>query len=481
VRLWNLGHCTLMALAFAAGCGGGGGGNPQPVNQAPDARFTGSASEGSSPLIVRFDASGSSDTDGSIEQFRWDFGAFGGVRTSTQPAITMPFVSTSTLTLAVPVTLTVTDDDGATDTAGITIELDPVSAAVIPLLTEPIDEGDHSSVAVRGDDAMAVSSVFPDSAPAQTQFMQVIEDGDLTQSPPVTISETNTDFNFLTFLNGLPVVLWHNTDGPLEIVHATAADGSGWEPPIEIEADVSISEGSEELRLLIADGNPAVAYRKDFPGDGFQIRFERAVDAAGTDWSAPPVEVASFLDDDPSGPLSVFEFDGRPAVVYYDEGLLPELRFRAANDAAGTSWSNFEVVTPGPYGFAQFSVAVFDGQPAVFFEADNSTVLAHRSPAGDWTSFAVSALAALDAGRVQLAVIDGLPHAFFEDSAGRLLLAIGEPGAAAAGPGGELGFTSFGEILTQNTRGLSVADFEGRSLLVFATGAVNDFTMAVLR
>ena len=68
--LWG----TLLALLAACGGGSSDGSTPPPVNQAPVASFTASPVSGVVPLPVSFDASGSSDTDGSIATYAWNFG-----------------------------------------------------------------------------------------------------------------------------------------------------------------------------------------------------------------------------------------------------------------------------------------------------------------------------------------------------------------------------------------------------------------------
>ncbi len=104
----------LACLALAACGGGGGGGGGGSTNQSPTAAFTAAPGSGQVPLNVVFDASTSSDPDGSIASFRWNFGdntSGTGVTTSHS------YTTAGTFT----VTLTVTDNRGATATATRTI------------------------------------------------------------------------------------------------------------------------------------------------------------------------------------------------------------------------------------------------------------------------------------------------------------------------------------------------------------------------
>ena len=87
------------------------------TNQAPNAIFTADPTAGVSPLEVRFDASGASDADGTIESYEWDFGD-GSTGTGEMTNHTYEMAGTFT------VTLTVTDDDGATATSTQTITVE---------------------------------------------------------------------------------------------------------------------------------------------------------------------------------------------------------------------------------------------------------------------------------------------------------------------------------------------------------------------
>lgn len=81
-----------------------------PVNQSPVAAFVPDVTSGTAPMTVTFDSSASSDPDGTITGYAWDFG---DGNTSTDPGPTHDYTTPGVRT----VTLTVTDDDGATATA----------------------------------------------------------------------------------------------------------------------------------------------------------------------------------------------------------------------------------------------------------------------------------------------------------------------------------------------------------------------------
>ncbi|MEI2671846.1 MAG: PKD domain-containing protein [Marmoricola sp.] len=86
------------------------------ANQPPVSIPNADVTAGQAPLTVNFNGGGSNDPDGTIVSYLWDFG---GGNTSTAKNPTYTFGSQG----AKVVTLKVTDDDGATDTASITINV----------------------------------------------------------------------------------------------------------------------------------------------------------------------------------------------------------------------------------------------------------------------------------------------------------------------------------------------------------------------
>ncbi len=92
-------------------------------NALPQADIQADTLAGKAPLSVRFDGSGSSDPDGQIESWTWDFGD----GTSAQGASASHVFAEGTY----QVTLTVTDNSGASGTASVTVNVESNSDPVI--------------------------------------------------------------------------------------------------------------------------------------------------------------------------------------------------------------------------------------------------------------------------------------------------------------------------------------------------------------
>ncbi len=109
--------------------GGGGGGSggsgpsPPPSNQVPIAFFTTNTTNGTVPLSVLFNASLSTDPDGTIVDYTWNFGD-GTIVNGTNKTIQHTFI----LEGVYDVVLTVTDNSGALD--DYTISIDTTNNAV---------------------------------------------------------------------------------------------------------------------------------------------------------------------------------------------------------------------------------------------------------------------------------------------------------------------------------------------------------------
>jgi PKD repeat protein len=103
------------------------------VNAVPKASFSIAPDPAITGQVVTFDASGSSDTDGSIANYKWDLDGNGSFETDTGAvaAVTRSYPAAATLT----VMLRVTDDRGATSDASGTLA---VSVLAVPPTPAPI-------------------------------------------------------------------------------------------------------------------------------------------------------------------------------------------------------------------------------------------------------------------------------------------------------------------------------------------------------
>ena len=106
--------------------------SPADSNQAPVATFTATPPTGTAPLSVFFDATGSSDPDGTIVSYAWDFGD-GNIGTGD----TTSYVFTTAGTY--DVRLIVTDDSAATDTFNVSVVVSPADSNQAPIATFTAD------------------------------------------------------------------------------------------------------------------------------------------------------------------------------------------------------------------------------------------------------------------------------------------------------------------------------------------------------
>ena len=162
---------VLCALALVSACGGGGGGGsppPPPVNNPPVASFAATPSSGTAPLTVQFDGSASTDADGSIASYQWNFGDGSAAGTG----VTTGHVYQSAGTYSV--TLRVSDNVGASGstTQQVTVAAKPPSPirATVMVPTAGALVPDSVSVAVTIFSTYEVRSVTASLAGNQAEL-----------------------------------------------------------------------------------------------------------------------------------------------------------------------------------------------------------------------------------------------------------------------------------------------------------------------
>ncbi|MHB1140076.1 MAG: PKD domain-containing protein, partial [Microthrixaceae bacterium] len=114
---YNVPGTYVAVLTVTDNAGGTGTASTETItvtpNVAPTAAAAGAPGGGKAPLTVNFSSAGSSDPDGTIASYNWDFGD--GSPDKTTANATHVYTAAGSYTA----TLTVTDDYGATDTATV--------------------------------------------------------------------------------------------------------------------------------------------------------------------------------------------------------------------------------------------------------------------------------------------------------------------------------------------------------------------------
>ncbi|MHB1137550.1 MAG: PKD domain-containing protein [Microthrixaceae bacterium] len=231
------------------------------ANQAPTVVANATPDAGKAPLGVVFSSVGSVDADGTIVGYEWDFGDGSAVSSSANPSHLYGAEGSYTATL------TVTDDDGATATATLPIEVGPpnvtptVAAEAVPAFGKVPLDVDFSSAGTVDPDGTIVSYEwnFGDGSPVETT-----EDPSHTYTAvgSYTATLTVTDDDGATATVPVPVDVLANV-APTAL--ATATPDTGKEP---LEVTFSAAASSDP------DGTIA-AYEWDF-GDGSAVSTEAA-------------------------------------------------------------------------------------------------------------------------------------------------------------------------------------------------------------
>ncbi len=136
------------------GNGDNGGGNT-PSNNPPDAVISASPTAGSAPLVVDFTGTNSSDSDGTIVSYSWDFGDGSG---SSIANPTYTYQSPGTFTAR----LTVTDNQGAIGQSSVIITVtEPASGNVIYVDNRATQAGDGSQASPYQSIAKGIEAIQP--------------------------------------------------------------------------------------------------------------------------------------------------------------------------------------------------------------------------------------------------------------------------------------------------------------------------------
>ena len=304
------------------------------------------------PVEVTLDATGSTDSDGTIASYAWDYEGDGeyDVTGATEPTIDHMYAGTGQFNA----TVLVTDNDGATDTASVTVTITDEGNYWPTCVLTADTSGGEVPVTVNFD---ASGSSDPETA-ALHYWWDLDGDGDFETDggTTATINHEYTD----------PAHIW-----PAVKVYdeADAWDYDEWEltltsggnlpPTAMIDADKQyLNPPPDTVNFTAADSldedGTIVSYRWDFDGDG--------------EWDAGPA----------ASPTTSHEYTvaGNYDVVVEvtdDDGATDTAAMRITVNDGSASWHLYEVFTPDGtevISAGDFSsLKLVDGYPAIAFQA----------------------------------------------------------------------------------------------------------------
>jgi PKD repeat protein len=404
---------TVAVQAF------GTGGGP---NDPPSAVFTATPGSFDVPATVRFDATGSSDEDGTIVRYDWDFDG-DGIYEIYDAASVLDW--TYTEPNYYNVSLRVTDSGGAQDTAGLQIA---ARGWVTTTVVRTCDADDYISLIIAdGHPAIAYSDdvnydvMFVranDALGADWGAASLVHDG--------LSSGTYGDYVSAAEVDGRPAIcfrLYGGSDWDLRYVRADDAAGDSWGTSVILDTNKAGMYSS----LAVVSGKPAVCY---YDYTNKDLKYVRSNDSTGSTWGAP-VTVAST--DDVGRYCHMLVVNGNPAISYYYSTPNNDLMFVRASDSTGSSWNSPAVVLgSGSYNYNFLTVV--DGRPAICAESSDLVYIRSDDANGNsWSSPEV--FVDIDPDSCCMAVFNNRPvMAFMDDEVGHLgLLTANDPQGASWG------------------------------------------------
>jgi PKD repeat protein len=350
-------------------------------NQLPTVNFSATPSSGKAPLVVAFDAGSSTDPDGTLVRYDWDFDNDGiwdaydaGKTISRMYALAGGYTAK----------LRVTDNAGgqASKTVAITVntstaptakftESSPAGKAPLSVTFDAGTSTSPNGAITKfewdwdGDgtyDAYSASPAAGHSFAVNGSWTIRLRVTDAVGATATVVHQVCvTDWNYVRLplqtiftlmpIGGVPCICSGN--GPLQFTRAIDADGAGWNNP------QTISESYYQFgQMAIIDGAPATAFT-----NGLAVGYIHSLDASGSAWSDPVY--VDFLHGSQVDDCSLAEVDGTPAISF-GIGATGRLGYIRAADAAGTTWNDLVWVDPNTsHRGENTSLLVVDGFPAI--------------------------------------------------------------------------------------------------------------------
>jgi PKD repeat protein len=273
-------------------------------NNPPTASFTYSPTNPTVGEIVTFDASGSGDSDGSIQSYSWDLDN-DGMTDATGPSVSFSFETTGNH----QVSLTVTDDRGASDTASQTVAVgtgDSTTVSLRPGL-ERVTTTENATFDVRVDTV--------DNGVSAYSFNVSINDtsvGEITDVSLVGPTQIDGTFNNITYADDNSSVMAYTTsdgdvlsDGTIATVTVSGVNPGNASLSLEVNQladqdgnDYTISGTNGATLEVVETNNPGTQYDVDGDDEIDTSELRTAIDdwAQGADNALTTQQLRTLID-----------------------------------------------------------------------------------------------------------------------------------------------------------------------------------------
>jgi len=381
------------------------------VKACPVAHIAADPEEGYVPLTVEFDARLSSDPDGGVLEFEWDWEGDGTYdhNSGTEAIVSHEYTARSEY----DATVRVVDDEGTNDTASITIT---IHDWVVITVDSAGDVGEYTSLeVVNGRPAIS----YYDRANRDLKYVRATDASGASWDSPVTVDSVKDagSCTSLAIVNGNPAISY-NSHSDLKYVRADDSDGTTWGAPVVAAEWPRPTDTS----LAVVDGFPAISYIHNvyYLGGEF-LKYVRATDANGTAWGKP-LTIAQNSDE--CGHASLAVVNGIAAVAYsegaWDSGSLMYIQ---AAEVTGKWWYDPITVDSQNSVGAFGSLAIVNGNPAISYYESTQNYLKYVRATDAYGDTWGEPVAVDWAGSVgeytSLAIIDGKPAISYYDSSNR--------------------------------------------------------------
>ena len=414
------------------------------VNEPPVADVYASVLSGEAPLSVPFTGAGSTDPDGVIVNYAWDWDDASTTDSGADPSVVHSFTAPGTYN----VVLTVTDNNTATDTDTISITVLPgggtnlaptasftsdiTSYTGVPLTVHlnPAASMDPDGVIARYDwdwegDGLFDASAFSNATVVHTYTVFA----EYHPTLRVTDDDGAWDDHVVDILPDIPPIADITaTPNPAGLNETVNIDASGSDDPggtiTKFEFDLD-ANGSYETD----NGTNPLATTSFASAGDYTVKVRITDNDLNTDVATVVVQIriAELITvttaGSPGSNIKVALIGGNPAIVYYDF-TGNDLKFVRATNAAGTSWASpVTVAASGDVG-RQCHLAEVSGRPAVIYNNNAGGLYflrAEDATGSAWVQASAVQLSTGSVGDCEMEIISGNPAVAFHNSSTNVL------------------------------------------------------------